>query len=117
MKIAYISTYLPRECGLATFNQNVVRAIACNLARQGQTGPESGFGVALNDSDDADQYAYGDEVELVIRQDDQKDYIQAATYLNTSDADVCLLEHEFGIFGGRAASTCCRCCTGSPSRS
>ena len=49
MKVAYISTYLPRECGIATFNQNVVRAIALNLARQGQTGPESGFGVALND--------------------------------------------------------------------
>ena len=102
MKVAYISTYLPRECGIATFNQNVVRAIALNLARQGQTGPESGFGVALNDSDDEDEYAYGDEVKVVIRQDDQKDYIQAATYLNTSDADVCLLEHEFGIFGGES---------------
>ena len=102
MKVAYISTYLPRECGIATFNQNVVRAIALNLARQGQTGPESGFGVALNDSDDEDEYAYPPAVQVVIRQDDQKDYIEAATYLNLSDADVCLLEHEFGIFGGES---------------
>ena len=102
MKVAYISTYLPRECGIATFNQNVVRAIALNLARQGQTGPESGFGVALNDSDDAEAYEYPAEVKVVIRQDRQKDYIQAATFINTSDADVCLLEHEFGIFGGES---------------
>ena len=99
MKVAYISTYLPRECDIAAFNQNVVRAIALNLARQGQTGPESGFGVALNDSDDAEAYECPTEVKVVIRQDRQKNYIQAATFINTSDADVCLLEHEFGIFG------------------
>ncbi|MFD2147619.1 hypothetical protein [Mucilaginibacter antarcticus] len=30
MKIAYISTYPPRECGIATFNQNLVKAIGAN---------------------------------------------------------------------------------------
>lgn len=38
----------------------------------------------------------------MIRQEHQKDYILAATYINNSDADVCLLEHEFGIFGGES---------------
>ena len=102
MRVAYISTYLPRECGIATFNRNVVRAIGANLQLQGQTGPESGFGVALNDSDSLTEYEYSAEVQFVIRQEHQKDYTLAATYLNTSDADVCLLEHEFGIFGGKS---------------
>lgn len=100
MKVAYISTYLPRACGIATFNSNVIRAIGANL--QGQTGPENGFGVALNDSDSLIQYEYPAHVQFVIRQEHQKDYILAATYINTSDADVCLLEHEFGIFGGES---------------
>ena len=102
MKVAYISTYLPRECGIATFNSNVVRAVLTNLKRQGQTGQESGFGVAMNDSDNLDEYEYPEEVKFVVRQQRQKDYILAATFLNTSDADVCLLEHEFGIFGGES---------------
>jgi glycosyltransferase involved in cell wall biosynthesis len=102
MKIAYISTYLPRECGIATFNNNVIRAVLANLSRQGQTWQESGFGVAMNDSEHLAEYEYPEEVKFVIRQDRQKDYILAATFINTSDADVCLLEHEFGIFGGES---------------
>lgn len=102
MKIVYISTYLPRECGIATFNNNVVRAILANHNMLGQNGQESGFGVAMNDSEDMDEYEYPKEVRFVIRQNRQKDYILAATYINTSDANVCLLEHEFGIFGGES---------------
>ncbi|QHT65283.1 glycosyltransferase [Rhodocytophaga rosea] len=102
MKIAYISTYLPRACGIATFNNNVVKAILANQPVNGQSGQESSFGIAMNDSDELDEYEYPDEVKFVIRQDRQKDYIMAATYINTSDADVCLLEHEFGIFGGES---------------
>ena len=37
---------------------------------------------------------------LTIRQNRQRDYITAARQINFSDADVCILEHEFGIFGG-----------------
>ncbi len=93
---------MPRECGIATFNSNVIRAVFANLSRQGQTWQESGFGVAMNDSENLTEYEYPEEVKFVIRQDRQKDYILAATYINTSDADVCLLEHEFGIFGGES---------------
>jgi len=99
MKIAYISTYLPRECGIATFNANVVSAIMSSPATN---GPESGFGVALNDSDNINEYEYPENIRFVIRQERQKDYILAANFINTSDADVCLLQHEFGIFGGES---------------
>ncbi len=30
------------------------------------------------------------------------DYIRAANYINTSNADVCIMEHEFGICGGES---------------
>ncbi|PSR57001.1 glycosyl transferase [Adhaeribacter arboris] len=102
MKIAYISTFLPRECGIATFNNNVVRAILANLKLQRQTWQASVFGMAMNDSESLSEYEYPEEVKFVIRQNSQKDYILAATYINTSDADVCILEHEFGIFGGES---------------
>lgn len=98
MKIAYISTYTPRECGIATFNYNLIRAISANS----KNGSISGFVVAMNDSDDLNEYEYPNEVKFRIRQEYQEDYIRAAEFINNSDADVCILEHEFGIFGGES---------------
>ncbi len=99
MKIAYISTYPPRECGIATFNQNLMRAIGANFPHR-KNNTDCGFVVAVNDSDNLQEYEYGPEVKFIIRQNHQKDYVRAANFINTSDADVCILEHEFGIFGG-----------------
>ena len=101
MKIAYISTYPPRECGIATFNQNLMRAINANFPKKA-TLTASGFVVALTDSENIQEYEYPEEVKYVIRQNHQKDYIRAANYINTSNADVCIMEHEFGIYGGES---------------
>ncbi|WP_255474370.1 hypothetical protein [Pontibacter qinzhouensis] len=54
MRIAYISTYLPRECGIATFNDNEERAILANFPDQ--TIQEDGFGIAINDLDELNTY-------------------------------------------------------------
>lgn len=101
MKIAYISTYPPRECGIATFNQNLMRAINANYSKRKKLS-DGGFVVALNDSENLKEYDYPEEVKYVIRQNHQKDYIRAANYINTSAADVCIMEHEFGIYGGES---------------
>jgi len=101
MKIAYISTYPPRECGIATFNQNLVRAIATNFPER-ESLLKGDFVVALTDSENINEYEYPEEVKYIIRQNHQKDYIRAANYINTSSADVCILEHEFGIYGGES---------------
>ncbi len=98
MKIAYISTYPPRECGIATFNNNLLKAVALETS---DISSDS-FVVAMNDSDSAGFYDYPDEVKCVIRQESQQDYVKAADYLNTSFVDACILEHEFGIFGGES---------------
>ena len=98
MKIAYISTYPPRECGIATFNNNLLKAIAHDTK---SVSPDS-FVVAMTDSEDLSTYEYPDEVQYTIRQENQKDYIRAADYINTSLTDVCILEHEFGIYGGES---------------
>lgn len=101
MKVAYISTYPPRECGIATFNQSLIRAISANFPDRSELA-QNGFVVAINDSENLHEYEYPKEVKYVIRQNHQKDYIRAANYINTSSADVCVLEHEFGIYGGES---------------
>jgi glycosyltransferase involved in cell wall biosynthesis len=98
MKIAYISTYPPRECGLATFNQNLVNALSLNQTYNANKS----FIVALNESDDVNEHDYPNEVKFVIRQQNQQDYIAAADFINNSDIDTCIIEHEFGIYGGNS---------------
>ena len=93
MKVAYIGTYPPRECGIGTFNKNMFKAASCNVDHNYE-----GFVVAMNDQDK--NYDYPEEVEYIIRQNSQEDYIHAAKYINVSGADVCMLQHEFGIYGG-----------------
>lgn len=98
MKIAYISTYPPRECGLATFNQNLVNALSLNASYYA----DESFIIAMNESDDLNEHAYPKEVKFVIRQQNQQDYIEAADFINNSNIDTCIIEHEFGIYGGNS---------------
>lgn len=93
MNIAYISTYLPRECGIATFTRSVYTSMITPNNKQNRKG----FIVAMNDSDR--QYDYPDDVEFVIRDNKYQDYMDAANYIN-EHADACSVQHEFNIFGG-----------------
>lgn len=95
MKIAYISTSLPNECGIATFNANLSLAI-----NQHKTISKDSFVIALSDSENLDEYNYPNDVKYIIRKNNQKDYLRAANYINTSQVDACVIEHEFGIYGG-----------------
>lgn len=97
MKLAFIGTYPPRECGIGTFTNNLLKSMLID-SESGEYRHE-GFVVALNDNDLT--YEYPEEVKLVIRQEYQEDYLQAAKFINLSGADLCILEHEFGIFGGQ----------------
>ncbi|SHF54150.1 Glycosyltransferase involved in cell wall bisynthesis [Mariniphaga anaerophila] len=96
MKIAFIGTYPPRQCGIGTFTNNLVKAVVANT--DSKKISKHAMIVAINE--DGQHYNYPDEVKHVIRQNHQRDYIDAAKFINYSDAKVCVLEHEFGIFGG-----------------
>ena len=94
IKIACISTYHPRECGIATFTSHLKQAMtACNK----KDYDIDAYVVAISDQN----YHYPDDVKSTIAQNDQKDYLKAAKFINHTDANICLLEHEFGIFGGK----------------
>lgn len=91
-RAAFISTYPPVKCGIATFTNHIVSA--CK-----QTGTESGcVVVAVDDEETAP--VYGNEVMLRIAKNDRGAYRHAARVLNNSNIDVVCIQHEFGIFGG-----------------
>ena len=97
MRLAYIGTYPPRECGIGTFTRNLY----ISMVTYNEIFKDSidGFIVAMNDHDQT--YDYPEEVKLTIRQEHQRDYLSAVKFINLSGADLCILEHEFGIYGGQ----------------
>jgi glycosyltransferase involved in cell wall biosynthesis len=97
MKIAIVGTYPPRECGIGTFTKNLLNSILVH--NEGREDRYEGFVIALNDNNLI--YEYPEEVKLTIRQEHQEDYLKAVKFINLSGADLCILEHEFGIFGGQ----------------
>lgn len=92
--IAFLGTYPPRKCGIATFTSDLLGAVA-------ETHPQSqSFAVAVNDG--AERYRYPDAVRCEIEERGIASYRRAADFLNGSGADAVSLQHEYGIFGGPA---------------
>ncbi len=97
IRLAVIGTYIPRQCGIATFSSDLCHAIQSNMPN-----PEDIFVIAMDDIPEG--YNYPQMVKLEIRADMAADYKRAADYVNISPVDVVLIQHEFGIFGGEAGS-------------
>ncbi|HMR19493.1 MAG TPA: glycosyltransferase family 4 protein [Sphingobacterium sp.] len=89
MKIAIIGTYPPRQCGIATFTYDLHQSLA--LSKRDKSAI-----VAISDGSEPH---FPDEVAIVIERDKVESYIQAATLINHT-FDVCIVQHEYGIFGG-----------------
>ncbi|HEY5814191.1 MAG TPA: glycosyltransferase family 4 protein, partial [Terrimicrobiaceae bacterium] len=92
-KVAFLSTYLPKRCGIATFTADLRRAISAEYP-----GLES-FIIAMTDITDG--YTYPAEVRFEILEQEISGYRRAADFLNLANVNVLCLQHEFGIFGGQ----------------
>jgi hypothetical protein len=53
-------------------------------------------------SDTEEGYNYPVKVRFELSEDTPASYRQAADFLNFSNVDLVCLQHEYGIFGGRA---------------
>ncbi len=95
-KVAFISSFLPRKCGIATFTSDLINSVTS--AAKGQFQP---LVVAMRANNDL---RYDDPVKFEIRQNVKSDYICAADYVNFSNVDLVCVQHEFGLFGGEAGS-------------
>ncbi|MBI9061661.1 MAG: glycosyltransferase [Marinilabiliaceae bacterium] len=94
MRIVFIASYPPRQCGIGTFTYNLRTAMAHQLAQHDNCSTSI---VAI--SPESGNYIYPTEVQKVVPHGDYKAYEEAADYIN-DNFDLCILQHEFGIFGG-----------------
>jgi glycosyltransferase involved in cell wall biosynthesis len=94
--IAMLGNHLPRQCGIATFTTHLGDAIASEFP-----GLDC-FTLAMNDA--GKRHAYPARVRFEIGESDVASYRRAADFLNVNAVDVLCVQHEYGIFGGRAGS-------------
>ncbi|HEX3027161.1 MAG TPA: glycosyltransferase family 4 protein [Clostridia bacterium] len=88
--VLFLSTYPPRACGIATFTQDLVG----ELKKTGKIDCEI---VAVNNG----EYAYPSEVKFTLEQQNPNSYLEIAERINHSGADLLMIEHEYGIYGGK----------------
>lgn len=90
--VSVLGSYVPRQCGIATFSKDLRDALATHI-HDGATV------VAMDDGHE--RYDYPSEVRYQINQQRVSDYVIAAEMLNQQQVDAVVIQHEYGIFGGR----------------
>ena len=95
-RVAFIGNYLPRKCGIATFTTDLCEALADEYE------DTSFIALPVNDIDGG--YQYPPRVRFELIEKDIELYRRAADFLNINSVDMVSLQHEYGIFGGRAGS-------------
>ena len=104
LRSAFVGTYPPRQCGIATFTADLAAAVRAK--RPGP--PEATWDrserepVVTVEITAVDGEARGFPAEVRLRLDPNRplDYLRIADRLNRSALDVVALQHEFGIYGG-----------------
>ncbi len=91
-KVVYLSSYIPRECGIATFTKDLTNAI--NILNPHYLAEI----MAINDP--GHTYDYPWEVKFRIAQNSPGSYQKARDYVNQSGADAVSIQHEYGLHGG-----------------
>jgi len=90
--VAFVGTYGPRRCGIATFTADLAHAVA------GADKRVAPMIVAVTDP--SGQYQYPSDVKFEIRQNIKADYVRAAEFVNQRQIRLVSIQHEYGIFGG-----------------
>jgi glycosyltransferase involved in cell wall biosynthesis len=87
--IGFLSTYPPRECGLATFTEDLVNEIS----KMKSLIQPSVIAVV-----NKEEYA-NSQVKFKLDQHNRTSYLLTALWAN-DNLDLLVIEHEYGIFGG-----------------
>ncbi len=95
-RIAVVGNYLPRHCGIATFTTDLCDAL------HAEYGATELLALPVNDTEEG--YDYPIRVRFELSENNLASYRKAADFLNFSNIDLVCLQHEYGIFGGRAGA-------------
>ncbi len=91
-RMLFLSSFPPRECGIATFTTDVVESYD---RRYGGSSD-----VIAIEEPDAPERAYPPNVVAHLIQNDRASYRAIAEFVNAHPCDALNIQHEYGLFGG-----------------
>ncbi|MDE3097586.1 MAG: glycosyltransferase family 4 protein [Chloroflexota bacterium] len=97
LRIAFLSTWVPRRCGIATFAKDLRDAVEAS-------DPTTTTGVLAID-EPGSRRPYDATLIARVRQHDAASFRQAAALAMRWGADVVNVQHEFGLYGSDDGST------------
>lgn len=93
-EILFITSYPPRECGIATYSQDLIKSIQDKFLQS--------FSLkvcALEENDTL--YYYPENVKYILKSAKLEEYFNLANKINNdSNLHLIFLQHEFGLYGG-----------------
>lgn len=90
-EILFVTSYPPRECGIATYSEDLIAALNNKFKRT--------FNIkiaALQQS--GDTYDYPASVQYKLDTDSADSYVELAQKINASKIQLVVVQHEFGLF-------------------
>lgn len=97
--VLFISTFPPRECGIATFTQDLATAFDALYS------PREESSIAAINIDEYTRLTYSKKVWAQFPQTNRESYRRLAKEINDNhDIKLVNIQHEFGIFGGEYGS-------------
>src|ERR1017187_3167728 len=91
-EIVYISSYPPRECGIATYTHDLIKAMNNKFHRSFEA-------IVCALEKETNQFVYPEEVKYVINTSDSGSFMRVAKEINENEQiEIIMLQHEFGFF-------------------
>ncbi|MFM9989208.1 glycosyltransferase [Flavobacterium sp.] len=91
-EILFITSYPPRECGIATYSEDLIKALNNKFQRS--------FSIKICALEsEFEKHNYSNEVKYILETDKQNSYLQLAEDINENKSiSMVLIQHEFGLF-------------------
>jgi glycosyltransferase involved in cell wall biosynthesis len=91
-EILFLTSYPPRECGIATYSRDLIKALNNKFS--------TSFDVKVCAMESGSEtFDYPDEVIHILKTSDSKNYLELANYINHNNRiKIVLIQHEFGFF-------------------
>ncbi len=97
-KILFVSSFPPRECGIATYTQDLIEALNNKF--------NESFDIEVCALESAhEKHTYGDQVKYILDTDQAQSYKTLTQNINANtDIQLVMVQHEFGLFQKQVAA-------------
>ncbi|WP_348822804.1 glycosyltransferase [Flavobacterium aestuarii] len=93
-EILFITTFPPRECGIATYSQDLIMALNKQFKKS--------FDIKIAALElQNEKHTYAEDLYAILETDNQNSYADLAKKINRDKTiEIVLIQHEFGLFRG-----------------